>query len=673
MKTAGRMVKGSYSGIMRKPAKAVASAIMGAALILPLSERSASAQDKGQAPSAETPKEGSAPAAPKAEEKKEASLEEQFPDDFKADDKAGSEGTGSQRPASDAKEPSVDAKLTLTLPAQGAAAETKAAAYDDPSLGPMTETSISGRRRSITLAHNWDVGGSAYSNEAGSSYFGHLRYRLGQGTHFKGSYASVSGGSIFMGDNLAYPFGTLSVKPRATLGSENYSVSFNYYGRGTFTNLNSTFYTYHGAGGGISAQVSDRVRVRAGLVSGGGVSFPKYDDIYLAFSTGASAEFDKSFLIYAAPTFYMAAPSPIQTAYFGYYRPQFQDVNVGAQTMISEYTARIFADFGRLNTMIGGRITRDIDFSEDVAGDLWVGTGANTWHDVVGGRTDFMMFAGANIVLGGRKVNTTASYRIEHMNKGGVPQVETDVRNRGIYGFGRSGNPMYDDPINDAKQRMVDYDNYSEFVGSYANSSQDQVILIGRWMGAFMQQVAYANDAMEKMTSFGFNDPEVKRIASSDHGVMYAFLQRYVDWYESHDTPIGLPADLKSGIAVCAGIHSLVGSFYEANGIPTLVASVNARGGPHVVAIGMPEQSTVLVDYGDGYYAPPNSFDQTIRYYGRAKEAYTFRSQLFKPEPDPTVHPHYIGTYITGEGRLVDQTFGMPVPQLLLEDYLGVK
>jgi hypothetical protein len=232
---------------------------------------------------------------------------------------------------------------------------------------------------------------------------------------------------------------------------------------------------------------------------------------------------------------------------------------------------------------------------------------------------------------------------------------------------------MYDDPINDAKNRMVSYDNYQEFVGSYANSPQSQIILTGRWMGAFMAQVAYSNDAMEQMTNFGFTDPEVKRIASSNHDVMYLMLQRYVDWYESHDTPIGLPEDLRKGIGVCAGIHSLVGSFYAANGIPTLVASVNARGGPHVVAIAMPRDSTVLVDYGDAYTAPANNFDQTIRYYGRAKEAYTFRSQLFQADSDPTVQPRYIGTYLTGESRIMDQTMGLPIPQIVLEEFLGVR
>ena len=161
-------------------------------------------------------------------------------------------------------------------------------------------------------------------------------------------------------------------------------------------------------------------------------------------------------------------------------------------------------------------------------------------------------------------------------------------------------------------------------------------------------------------------DPEAKRIAGVNNDTMLYYLQRYVDWYSNHNPSDPLPADLSNGIAVCAGIHSLMADFLRTNGIPTIVASVNTRDGPHVIAVAMPKSGMTLLDYGNTFSSPPNTFDQLLRYYGQYRQAPTFQSQLFGPNG-------YMGTYVTPEGRLLHQTIGVYTPMILYRDFLGVR
>jgi hypothetical protein len=184
-------------------------------------------------------------------------------------------------------------------------------------------------------------------------------------------------------------------------------------------------------------------------------------------------------------------------------------------------------------------------------------------------------------------------------------------------------------------------------------------------MGAFMQQVAYANGAMKALNQTKFFDPEVRRIASVNNDTMLYYLQKDVSWYSGHSSSEALPAELQNGIAICAGIHSLMADFMRANGVPTIVASVNTRNGPHVIAIATLPDKTVLLDYGSAFTTPANTFDQTMRFYGQHRGAPTFQSQLFGADG-------YMGTYTTPEGRLLHQTIGVYSPSLLSKELLGV-
>lgn len=582
-----------------------------------------------------------------------------------------SEGQPAEPPAERPAEPEVsepeDAAEALRPDFDAQAALEQAAQYQDVSLSPgATEVNISGRPRSITLDNPWDIGGNLYVNEAGSAVSGSVRYSY-RGTRTRRPFdARFDAGNIWFGEHAA-PFARLMIRP----GIDFWHFRLVYYGSvATMANMPSQLYTSHSLGFGYSQPIGESVRLRLGAVIGGALSYPKWDDIYFNLATGASLEVN-NFLLYAMPQFYFAAGNPMQTAYVGHYTPRFQDVEFGMQYRFldDQYTARAFGNYGTIHQRAGLRITRIINFSEEVEGDIWVAGGATHWDERLGGRWDPMVMIGANIVIGGEHINSTSTLRYEHLQSGGVRYAETDIptlENPGPYGFGRSGDPEVDAQIQQAKNNIMGATNFREFSAMYATSSRSEVIMSTRFLGAFLQQVAYANGAMESLNNTDFYNPDVERISNVSTEQMFSYLRQYVGFYNTHSSTAQLPEGLRNGIAVCAGIHHLMAEHLRRNGVPAIVASVNTPNGPHVVAIGMPEDATHLFDYGNLYTTGPNTFDEAMRFYGRNRGAPTFQSQLFDEQG-------YIGTYVTSEGRLLHDSIGIVNTRVLAEDFLGVR
>jgi|GEM_PF-6024997 len=77
--------------------------------------------------------------------------------------------------------------------------------------------------------------------------------------------------------------------------------------------------------------------------------------------------------------------------------------------------------------------------------------------------------------------------------------------------------------------------------------------------------------------------------------------------------------------------------------------------------------ATPLVDYGNQYETGPDSVDETIHTYGRDKEAPKFHSQLFDQEG------RYMGTYLTSEGRLIQEAIGEVDAEGLKTEFLSVR
>jgi hypothetical protein len=318
----------------------------------------------------------------------------------------------------------------------------------------------------------------------------------------------------------------------------------------------------------------------------------------------------------------------------------------------------------------GLRGTWTVDISDTVEGDLWAAGGITHWDELLGNRIDPMVMVGASVVWGGKTINSTNTSRYEHLQNGGVSFAEThfpDAEHPGPYGFGRSGDATWDEPVNQAKERIMDASSFEAFKNSYRNASDEDKIMAARFLGAFMVQVAYANDAKDALYDADLFNPEVKKVAAATNETIFTYMKEYVEWYSSHGSNSELPAHLKSGIAMCGGIHWLMADFLNSNGIPTVVATVNTPKGPHFVAIAQPSGSTELLDYGRSYKTGPDAVDETLRFYGRNNGAPTFQSQIFGPDGG------YKYTLVTSEGRLLHQTLGIVNEEVLKRDFLGVK
>ncbi|NYZ74280.1 hypothetical protein H0O00_03995 [Candidatus Micrarchaeota archaeon] len=655
-----------------------AAAVLAACLsIMPLAER-ARAQDNAPAKSAEV-----AGATDEADEylKAVAAEESKLAE-------ASATPVPETKPAEPAKQPEkkpveadIDAAAAMETRDRGATAQTKDqifshnllfsidrtkdTSYTDPSLSPyLTNVDISGKHRKMSLNNSFDFGAKLDVNEAGSAFSPSIRYR---------DLVEVDPGVMwFTPKAQTVLFGRLLVRPEINV----WRFKGVYYGSvALLGNMPSSVYHSHSVGLGYSQPIGKDFRLRIGGVIGGALSHPAWDDVYLNFSTGISGEIHKMVLLYLMPTFYFAANDPMKTAYIGYYWPKIQDIEAGIQVTKDQWTGRLYGDFGLIGNnygiydRYGVRGTRTMSINNQADIDVWGSIGATRWSPQLGGRWDPALMVGATVVFGGKYVNSTNTLNFSHLQTGGTQFAETEfptVEDPGPYGFGRSGNAAYDVPINETKNRILNSTSFAQFKNSYHAASEEEVILRARFLGAFMQQVAYANDAYDALTTGGFFDSEVKRIAKADHEEIFRYIKEYVSWYENHSVKEKMPDSLKKGIAVCAGIGELQAEYMRANGVDAIVMSVNTPKGPHVITAAQMKDRTMLLDYGNMYSTPEGTLDQTLRFYGQNRQAPVFQSQFFNGKG-------YMGTYLTSEGRLLHGAVGLENPELLKKDFLGVR
>jgi hypothetical protein len=279
-----------------------------------------------------------------------------------------------------------------------------------------------------------------------------------------------------------------------------------------------------------------------------------------------------------------------------------------------------------------------------------------------------------SVTGGGKQINTTNYVRFERVTKGGLRNTTEDTPTKedpGPYGFGRSGNDIVDDQINLTKERILNARNFREFALSYSGSSTEEILMAGRFIGAFLQQVAYHNDAKDALDNTDFFSPSVQQIANTTNEDIFGYLKQYVEWYSTHSTNDPLPEHLKDGIGVCTHIHNTMAEFYNKNGIPTVVASVSTPGGPHVVAISLLPESTRLTNYGSVFMTEKDSFQEMIRFFGRQQGTPTLQAQLFVPEDDGSLR--YLGTLETPAGKAAHNAFGIINKRKLKIEFLNIK
>jgi hypothetical protein len=546
--------------------------------------------------------------------------------------------------------------------------------YSDPALETYpNNTHINGKPRSVMNPESgFDVGGNFIGNEAGAAGFMSARYR---------GIARLDTGALTWNGLPMLPFARLMVSPNL----EIWRIKMGYYGSvGAIHGMPSDVYFSSAGGIGYSQPIGNNFRFRLGGVIGGSGSYPAWDNTHFSLSAGASMELFRCFTIYGVPTFYFAADGPIETAYIMNYKPRFQSMEFGIQGIANEYTARIFADIGLIrdgnygiSNKYGLQFIRTVRAGDKMDVDLWASIGMTQFSPILGGRSDTAVMIGANLVIGGKYMNSTNTFAYSHQQDASWESAETnfpDSDHPGPYAFGHSKDPYYDVPINDAKARMLNSGSFSEFKNGYAagSLSTDEAIVVASFLGATLQRAAYANQAQEDLMAGNLWSNEAQRISSADSELIFQYLKGIVGWYETHGSEAPLPAELSNGIALCAGIHTIMADFMSANGVDSVVATVNTKAGMHVIAVGMTEDRTVLLDYGNTYTTPPDTLDQALRYYGQQQGAYTLQSQIFaKTGSDGKFH--YIGTMDTSEGRLFRQVMGIDTKNIVLDEFLGIK
>ncbi len=231
------------------------------------------------------------------------------------------------------------------------------------------------------------LGGKVIANEAGSSISGIGEYKDLGGVNF---------GAIMFGEVVA-PYVNLKLTP----GIVKKGFKVRYYGNLTFTQLNSWLYTSHSLGVGYSHQ-DEQFGISTGIIGGGALSYPKFDDIYFNLMCGAAINIKQMVYFYTVAKSYFAAGNAMQSAYALYYGPHFQGIEVGGVLKIKEMYANVFADFDAVQNKYGMKLGTIIDFTDNVKGHVWVGAGATQWREGLGGGASFMAMAGIKLFIIGR-------------------------------------------------------------------------------------------------------------------------------------------------------------------------------------------------------------------------------------------------------------------------------
>lgn len=491
-----------------------------------------------------------------------------------------------------------------------------------------------------------------YFTESGAAYIsGGVSYR---------EWGSLSTGlmwfpSIAESEVGFAPFGVLRLTP----GFERSGILGRSYSAIGGAMLNSELWAFQSFGLGF-VQKRGEFELRGAGVFGGALAYPCFDLIYADLRVGMSLDWNDRVLVYGALSFFFAAETAAQTAYVGYYRPEFQALDIGLEIQIREWLLDIQGTYDVIRSGLRVGIERDVWFGNGLTVATFGATvGFASWSDRLMGRNfDLTVIVGADVRFPGRRVNSSGSIEFEHLHGGGVSQAEMDL-----------DNPYVDRTFIDERARRIERDlqgatSMDNLIGRYEGSSFEQALWFSRII-AHRANYLYSYGANEAIGGMRFFDPEVQRIANMTYDEGLGYLGAYLRLL---DTPLGLndmPEYLRQGLGMCPFIHDFAAAYMRGLGFRAITASVNTTTEPHVIMIAMNDQHTVLVDYGDEYRTGPYSFDEALRLYGMARGAMVLRTQLFDDQ--------YIGTFTTSEGRVIIRAMGFNNLRLLFYDFLGLR
>lgn len=539
--------------------------------------------------------------------------------------------------------------------------------YDDSAPGIILPE---GLMRSRGISNNeWDMGGALIGNEAGMAVRAHASWR---------DIITMDAGNIWL-NGVAVPFGGFAASGEINAWRFGLRGFANLHGAGglpsyLFTSLSAAF-KFSFPFQLDSSNESRILRLNLGMAGGGAFDYPNFMDYHFNMVPGLSLRLDGypdsrfSYALYGLSTFYFCAPTPPETASAAHFQPFFQHAEVGFNARIfQDFNLGAFAQFGGLDNIYAFRGSWNWDINGRARGLLFLELGADhhtgPFEDVFG---PFLLI-GARITYGGEHMNSTnASSYSNHgdFTRQGAGTIIA-ASSPGVYGFGRSGDPSWDVPINRAKSRILSSSGFDDFASSYADAPFDEKLRVARFLTAFLGQVAYANGATEALFSGDLFADEVERIASASLDDIMGWMREYITWYNSRGSGDQMPENLRDGIAICAGIHWLAAKFFSQNGVDAAaVGGVNTDGGPHVVTVIRNEEGRyVLIDYGKVYEA--DSFRSVLREYGRARGIPSFRVYVFGPD-------HFVGVERTAEGRLMEAVMGLDNEQITRGYVLGIE
>lgn len=497
---------------------------------------------------------------------------------------------------------------------------------------PSDNTSETSELVEVTNESKWKLGGEFASNETGASVS-----------------ASADMFDDMVGANLGYlsyyggvqtPFAMFKGTPHGDF--KGFKIFYN--GSFLFAKVNSWMYTYQMAGMGYNAELPNDFKLNFGVIAGGALSYPQFDNIHFKMNWGISTVWRDNIAVYGIVETYFAADSAIKASNVLDYGIKFQSVEAGVVGKYKKIFGVAFAKYDVIQSIYGGKVGATLEFNDQVTGHLWMGGGVSRYTDYLAGTLNFMLLAGMKIDIKST-INTEWKMSHEQYGPGGVPMLPT------------INNPEDYEPIGphdaEAEARVKSIENFSDFSLSYSGASEDEKIAAARWLSRTIGWWGYNFDTMNDLYKMDFFSSNVQWLADTTYQDIYKYTHDLLSLLDVYGTWSNIPANIRTyyenGIAMCSGIHSLTAKFLDDNGIHSLAVAVSSPGGPHVVTLGMAKDMTFIIDYGDWYETEPKSMAGILSAYARFNNAPTFYSQMFHPVDE------YIGTYTTDEARLLEK------------------
>jgi len=506
-----------------------------------------------------------------------------------------------------------------------------------------------------SLDNDFDIGTDLFFTESGAASLS----VLGSYSGSYGEWGSLGTGvmwfpSIANSDVGFAPFGVLRLTP----GIDRRGIHFRSYSSIAGTMLNSELFAFQSFGLGFT-QKRGEFELRGAAVLGGAIAYPHFDLIYADLRIGASLSWNSMVTMYGAMSFYAAANSPAETAYVGFYRPRFQSIDVGIEVAIRQWLLDVRGRYDVVRSGLTVGIERDLYFGGMTMGTVGVSLGFANWSERLaeaGRAWELVVLGNFTVRLPGRHVNSTNEVTFQHMHGGGISQADLDL-----------DNPYINRTYLDERAMRIEGDlqgatSMEDLTGRYSEASFEELIWFARII-AHRGHYLYSHAANEAMMGMRFFDSEVERIARMDYDQGLGYIGAYLRLLNSSLTLDNMPEYLQRGLGICPFIHDLAAEFLRRNGVHAITASVNTTTEPHVILMALDGNMTVLIDYGAEYRTA--SFDEALRLYGEAQGAMIFVTQL--------QDEHYIGTFVSSEGRTVIHTLGFDNLELLFHDFLGLR